>query len=106
MTLPVVATVTYTSFSFSGLRTARERPASPSLAVTPYLSTARRMTLVWGIHPVVSDALSDVEEMVNKDYTFAQAEKFGDLGELLVIVVGMPFGQSGTTNMIRIARIL
>jgi len=43
--------------------------------------------------------------MVNKAYTFAQTEKFSDPGDLLIIVADMPFGQSDSTNMIRIARV-
>jgi len=46
-TLPIAATVTYTSSGFSGFRTARERPASPILGLTPHLATARRLALVW-----------------------------------------------------------
>ncbi len=105
LTLPIAATVTYTSSGFSGLRTARERPASPILGLTPYMSTARRLTLVWGIHPVISEVVTDVEEMVSNARTAVLTEKFGVQGDLLVIVAGMPFGQSGSTNMIRIARI-
>ncbi len=104
-TLSIAATVTYTSSGFSGMRTARERPASPILAVTPHLHTARRLSLVWGIHPIVSEAVTDVEEMVSKASELVVKEKFAGPGELLVIVAGMPFGQSGTTNMIRIARL-
>ncbi len=105
LTLPIAATVTYTSSGFSGFRTARERPASPILGVTPYMSTARRLALVWGIHPVLCEVVADVEEMVGNASDLVQREKFGDHGDMLVIVAGMPFGQSGSTNMIRIARI-
>ena len=44
--------------------------------------------------------------MVANAYAMALQEAFGDPGDLLVIVAGMPFGQSGSTNMIRIARIM
>ena len=105
LTLPVAATVTYTHSGFSAMRTARERPNSPVLGLTPSLTTARRLALVWGIHPVISETVTDVEEMVDNAYALALQENFGDPGDLLVIVAGMPFGQSGSTNMIRIARI-
>ena len=103
--LPVAATVTYTSSGFSAFRAARERPASPLLAVTPSLTTARRLPLVWGVHAVTHDIVHDVEEMVSAACELALRDEFGRVGDVLVIVAGMPFGVSGTTNMIRIAQI-
>lgn len=103
--LPICATVTYTSSGFSAFRAARERPASPLLAVTPSLTTARRLSLVWGVHAVTHDITHDVEELVSSARALALREGFGRAGDLLVIIAGMPFGVSGTTNMIRIAPI-
>ncbi len=103
--LPITATVTYTSSGFSAFRAARERPSSPILGLTPALNTARRLALVWGVHAVVSEEIHDVEEMVDNACALAVEHGFGNAGDLLVIVAGMPFGVSGTTNMLRIARI-
>ena len=36
------------------LRIARERPEAPILALTPNRDTARRLTLAWGVHAVVT----------------------------------------------------
>ena len=47
-TLSVAAAVTYTSSGSSSLRAARERPSAPVLSLTPHMSTARRLALVWG----------------------------------------------------------
>jgi pyruvate kinase len=103
--LPIVATVTYTSSGFTGFRTARERPDSPILGLTPSIATARRMALIWGIHAALSEQIHDVEEMVDNACQIALAEGMGKADDLVVIVAGMPFGVSGTTNMLRIATI-
>jgi pyruvate kinase len=103
--LPIVATVTYTSSGFTGFRTARERPDSPILGLTPSIATARRMALIWGIHAALSEQIHDVEEMVDNACKIALAEGMGKADDLVVIVAGMPFGVSGTTNMLRIATI-
>jgi len=105
LALEIAATVTYTSSGFSAFRAARERPASPILGVTPSLNTARRLALVWGVHAAVSEEIHDVEEMVENACRLALEHGLGALDDLLVIVAGMPFGQSGTTNMLRIAKI-
>ncbi|HSS64765.1 MAG TPA: pyruvate kinase, partial [Gammaproteobacteria bacterium] len=104
-TLKISAIVTYTSSGFSALRAARERPEAPILSLTPNLNTARRLSLVWGTHSVPSEDIRRVQEMVDQACAVALKEGFADVDQKIVIVAGMPFGVSGTTNMIRIARI-
>ena len=104
-TLPAAATVTFTSSGFSALRTARERPSTPILGLTPTQRTARRLALVWGVHSIQVEEIHDIEGMVELARRCAVEEGFAVPGDTLIIVAGMPFGVSGTTNMIRIARI-
>ena len=104
-TLSATAAVTYTKSGSSSLRAARERPSSPILSLTPHMSTARRLALVWGLHSVLSEDVDHVEEMVEHGCRTAVAEGFANVGDRLVIMAGMPFGVSGTTNLLRIARI-
>ena len=104
-TLPVVATVTYTSSGFSTLRAARERPEAPILSLTPNIDTARRLSLVWGVHSVQTPDIQRVQEMVDRACEIALNESFAEIGETLVIMAGMPFGVAGTTNMLRIAQV-
>jgi pyruvate kinase len=104
-TLPVAVTVAYTSSGFSTLRAARERPEAPILSLTPNVDTARRLSLVWGIHSVLTPDIQRVQEMVDRACEVALSESFADIGETLVIIAGMPFGKAGTTNMLRIAQV-
>ena len=46
-----------------------------------------------------------VQEMVDRACEIALAESFAKIDETLVIIAGMPFGKSGTTNMLRIAQV-
>ena len=104
-TLSVAAAVTYTNSGSSSLRAARERPSAPILSLTPHISTARRLALVWGLHSVLSKDVEHVEEMVDQACHTAVTEGFANAGDRLVIMAGTPFGISGTTNMLRIARV-
>ena len=104
-TLSVTAAVTYTKSGSSSLRAARERPNAPILSLTPHLSTARRLALVWGLHSVLTRDVDHVEEMVAQASRTAVTEGFANVGDRLVIMAGMPFGVSGTTNLLRIARV-
>jgi pyruvate kinase len=104
-TLSIAATVTYTSSGFSSLRAARERPEAPILSLTPSMGTARRLALVWGVHCVQGEDAQHVQEMVDNAIRVSLDEGFARNGESLAIVAGVPFGVSGTTNMIRIAEV-
>ena len=104
-TMPIAATVTYTSSGFSSLRAARERPEAPILSLTPSQHTARRLSLVWGIHSLPSNEIKGVPEMVDNACQAALREGFANVGQAVVIMAGMPFGVSGTTNLLHIALI-
>ncbi|HXE40470.1 MAG TPA: pyruvate kinase [Azonexus sp.] len=99
------ATITYTESGFTALRAARERPTTPILGLTPHFSSARRLALVWGIHAVPFGRVSGVGDMVIQATQVACRETFARPGENVVIVAGLPFGHSGTTNLLHVARI-
>ena len=101
--LQATAIVCYTSSGHTSLRAARERPESPILSLTPQLSTARRLALVWGVHSVQVDDVASVEEMTALACEMARRDAFAKTGEFIVAIAGMPFGTAGTTNLIRIA---
>ncbi|MBI2312786.1 MAG: pyruvate kinase [Betaproteobacteria bacterium] len=103
--LSPAATITYTSSGFTSLRAARERPVAPILALTPHLATARRLALVWGVHAVPFEEIHDVGEMVEHACLAALSEGFATRGETVVVVAGIPFGRSGTTNLLHVAQI-
>lgn len=100
-----VATVTYTSSGHTSLRAARERPMAPILSITPNLSTARRLALAWGVHSTVSPDVRNVDSMVAAACQAALREGFGQPGDQIAITAGVPFGQPGSTNLLRIAQI-
>lgn len=96
--------VTYTETGSTSLRTARGRPDAPILSITPYLQTARRLSLAWGVHSTLLDhSIHDVNDMVDAACRTAYEEGFAGPGDSLTIVGGMPFGSCGTTNLLRTA---
>jgi pyruvate kinase len=104
-TIDAVVTVTYTTSGHTSLRAARQRPVAPILSITPKLSTARRLAVVWGVHSTVSPDIASVDEMVSAACSIAAEQGFAKSGDQVAIAAGMPFGESGTTNLLRIARI-
>ncbi|MFT5391037.1 MAG: pyruvate kinase [Gammaproteobacteria bacterium] len=104
-TLSASVAVTYSDSGFTAMRAARGRPEVPILSLTPSVATARRLCLVWGVHPVVTLPVHSVQDIVDRACSTAVREGLAERGERLVIVAGMPFGTPGTTNLLRVARI-
>jgi pyruvate kinase len=104
-TLKLSAIVTYTSSGTTGLRAARERPQVPIIALSPIVQTARRLSVVWGLHCVVAEEPADMDDMVNKACRIVASEGFGKPGDRVIISAGVPLGTPGATNMLRIAYI-
>src|SRR5262249_61944221 len=65
-TLELSAVVCWTSSGSTGLRVARERPKSPIVAISPRVSTGRRLSLVWGVHCIVAEDAHDLDDMVER----------------------------------------
>ena len=104
-TLDCAAIVTYTNSGSTTLRTARERPAAPLVALTPVVATARRLTIVWGVHSVTTADVSNFAEAAEKSVQICRQEGFVKSGDLIAITAGVPFGTPGATNLLRIANI-
>ncbi|MND32704.1 Pyruvate kinase [compost metagenome] len=104
-TLKAAAIVTYTQSGTTGLRASRERPNVPILALSPNVKTARRLAVCWGLHCVVTEDASDLEDMVNRAARITVSEEFGKPGDRVIISAGVPLGTPGSTNMLRIAYI-
>ncbi|WOI56481.1 pyruvate kinase [Palleronia sp. LCG004] len=82
---------------------ARERPHVPIIALTSMLGTARRLCLSWGMHCVHTGEVSRFKEAVINAARAARSEGFADATDQIVVTAGVPFGQSGTTNILRVA---
>lgn len=103
--MPLAATFTYTESGFSSFRAARERPEAPVIGCTPNRETARKLALVWGVHAVIHEVMNSIDEMVSTAIRLTLQEGFGEMGEIIAITAGMPFGRTGTTNMLRLTRL-
>lgn len=93
-------------FSQSGTTVAlvaRERPAVPILALTSELGTARRLALTWGTHCVVTEEVGRFKEAVICAVREALACGMAEKKDQIVVTAGVPFNQSGTTNILRVA---
>jgi pyruvate kinase len=102
-TIHARAIVSWTKSGSTALRAARERPEAPIIALTPSLDTARRLSLAWGLHCVLTEDAHDLDDVVERAAEIAYREGFAKSGERIVITAGVPLGTSGSTNLLRVA---
>jgi pyruvate kinase len=102
-TLDLAAIACWTFSGSTALRVARERPKSPVIAISPNPATARRLSLVWGVHCVVAEDARDQDDMIDRACRFSFKDGFAKAGQRVIVVAGVPLGTPGATNMLRIS---
>jgi pyruvate kinase len=102
-TVKARAIVCWTKSGSTALRAARERPEVPIIVLTPAIETARRLSIGWGLHCVLTQDAHDLDDVVDRSTQLAYEEGFAKPGERIVITAGVPLGMSGSTNLLRVA---
>ena len=102
-TVKLGAIVCYTATGSTVLRVTRERPGIPVIGLTPVESTARRLSLVWGVQSILTGDPENLSHMVRKACRIAFEEGLVKPRDGILITAGIPLGSPGATNMIRIA---
>ena len=99
----VKAICCFTHSGTTALLASRERPSVPILALTPILGTARRLSLAWGLHCVISPPVDRFKLAVVNAIRAARADAFAGDGDNVIVTAGVPFNVAGTTNILRVA---
>ena len=98
-----------TAFTESGStarRVSKYRPRPRILALTPHDTVRRKLTLSWGVHPVLlGDGLSNVDEVFEVSKTHAVSSGRPGGVRKIVITAGVPFGVVGSTNLLHVMEI-
>lgn len=78
------------------------RPKSNIIAVTPHEYVARQLQLVWGVTPIVTDGIYDTDGVLNTSVSVTIEKGYASTGDLLIITAGVPTGEAGTTNLMKL----
>ncbi|QDP20518.1 pyruvate kinase [Sphingomonas xanthus] len=103
--LSVKALACYTTSGSTARRIARERAPVPTLVMTASMKVARRLGLQWGVHAVHTRDVGNFEEMVGKAKRMVLRHHLAEAGDRVLIMAGVPFKTSGTTNVIHLVKI-
>ena len=81
---------------------AKYRPKANIVAVTFTERQMRGLALTWGVSPIVSEKPGSTDDMFNLATKIAQETGFATAGDLIIITAGVPVGERGTTNLMKI----
>ena len=97
----LAAIATYTSSGYTTMLMAKERPNLPILAITPLLNIARRMAIVWGVKSFVNkDSFKNFDQVEEATVKISKKSGLAKKGDHVLITAGLPFNESGKTNML------
>ena len=94
--------VAFTESGSTAGRVSKYRPQPPILALTPDERVQKRLTLRWGVIPVIVRGLDTVEDFFSTGEEYAIKTGFAEPGSLIVLVAGVPIGVPGSTNLLRV----
>ncbi len=94
-----------TRFGSSARLVARQRPGVPILAFTPEKKTWRRLSLLWGVTPVLCDLVHDQGSLERAVGVAAARLGLARPGSTIVLTGSHPFGESAETNFLKIQRL-
>ncbi|MDU5083372.1 pyruvate kinase [uncultured Tissierella sp.] len=102
MDLGASAIITATSSGYTSKAISKFRPKSPIIAATTTESVMRRLSLVWGVYPVLSPYSNSTDDVIELSIQSAVDKGYIKEGDLVVITAGIPVGTSGSTNLIKV----
>ena len=103
--LGVKTIVAATESGYTAKMISKYRPDADILAVTFDERTKRGLMLNWGVYPTVAEKPSTTDEMFELAAKQAVDLGFAKEGDLILITAGVPVGERGTTNVIKIQMI-
>ena len=97
--------VASTSSGLTARHVSRFKPSAIILSPTPNETTYHALALVWGVLPVMVDKIDSTDKMIEQSTEKLLAYGLAKPGDKIVLTAGIPWGISGTTNMIKIQEI-
>ncbi|WP_125767877.1 pyruvate kinase [Companilactobacillus furfuricola] len=100
--LNISTIVTATASGYTARMISKYRPSADILAITFDEKTQRGLTVNWGVDPIVTEKPQSTDEMFDLAANKAQELGFAKEGDLILIVAGVPVGESGATNVMKV----
>ncbi|ANU11393.1 pyruvate kinase [Planococcus antarcticus DSM 14505] len=102
LNLKVRAIIAPTESGTTAKMISKYRPGAPIIAVTSSERPARKLSLVWGVQPIIGTSVHSTDELLENAVDESLKHGYVKHGDLVVITAGVPVGQAGTTNLMKV----
>ncbi|ASN05016.1 pyruvate kinase [Virgibacillus necropolis] len=102
MNLDVSAIITPTESGHTARMISKYRPKAPIVAVTFSDHVNRQLALVWGVHAAAGRKANSTDEMLDIAVEEGLKTELFNRGSRVLITAGVPVGESGTTNLMKV----
>ncbi|SET79370.1 pyruvate kinase [Salinibacillus kushneri] len=96
------AIITPTESGHTARMISKYRPKASIIAVTAHETVQRQLALSWGVHAIPGYSVSSTDEMLDSAIDRGLKTGLFKRGDKVVITAGVPVGESGTTNLMKI----
>jgi len=99
------AILAFTQTGRTAALVSKYRPSLPILAVTPSQQVRRRLALYAGVQAIRVDIEGDTEAQIRSVEEAVMATGLLSKGDAVVITMGSPLSETGTTNLLKVHRL-
>ena len=99
------AIIAFTESGSTVARVSKYRPRMSIIAMTPSEAICRRLVLYWGVQPVHVTTPSSISDLFNAASILSRSLGLAKPGDLIVITGGIPLGEKGVTNLLKVETI-
>ncbi|QAB23499.1 pyruvate kinase [Lactiplantibacillus plantarum] len=100
--LSIKTIVAATESGYTAKMISKYRPNADILAITFDERTQRGLMVNWGVQPIVAEKPETTDDMFDLAASKAVELGFAKEGDLILITAGVPVGERGTTNIMKI----
>lgn len=97
--------LSFTSSGKTALLVSKQRPPMPIIGVTDREEAMRKMSLYWGVIPLLAPTARSTDEMLALAAGAVLRAGLAAKGDVIVVTAGIPTGETGATNMIKVHRL-
>ena len=99
------AIIALTASGYTARQISRLKPTAPIIALTYTERTASSLLLSWGVTPMVLPKGDAYESLIAEAEKRLIHEGVVEAGDVIVIVLGLPLYEAGSTNNVLISRV-
>ena len=100
--LGVKTIITATNSGYTARMISKYRPNANILALTFDEKIQHSLGICWGVQPLLTEKPASTDDMFDVAAKVAKEQGYVKDGDLVIIVAGVPVGDSGTTNLMKL----